>query len=175
MEPVSYISTQERDIVLLRNKGMPFPVIARKCDMAEKKVINTYLNTLERLHLLMMEQAPIESVFPCDTVSDFLDQMGVPKDHPGRRDLGAAIYLSHRNPELLESLDQKFYPALAGELEGNPDSVGGRIRRAIAYSEEHQSVYDGAHSFFEAEGIIRRHQMVKKFLLAAPAYIRELC
>lgn len=174
MEAVPFISTQERDIVFLRNRGLPFPVIARKCNMAEQKVINAYFDTMERLKMLMKRETQLVDVFPCATVTDFLDQLGIPDEHPGRFELEAAIRLAYSGPEQLEHLNDIFYPALSDVIGEPADLIGRRVRKAICYAEEHKSVSEAAQSFFETEGVVRRHQMVKKFLLAAPAYICEL-
>lgn len=172
----AFITEMEKDIVLWRKNGSSFYSIAYKCGISEKQAKDTYLAVMERIRLLSNDLVFGKSVFPVDTISDFLDYLGVTKGVNGRDELYEAIKFSYENPELMSSMKDKFFPELGSKLNKSAVLVENRVRRAAWTAAENKNTLGTpAYVFFRLANLNYRHEVrLNPFFSAAWECIREL-
>lgn len=173
----AFISEMEKEVVLLRHRGNSFVVIAKILNSSAIKVEKIYKTVMEKLKLLqtaLPEDA--ENIFPCDTISDFVDQLGVGSGVAGRNELIEAIRFSYKYPKYLESLQTNFFPRLAGHLNMSATLVSGRVYRTVKYTYyEREKKGTAPYVFYRRAGLIDRHEInLKRFFLTAHECIGEL-
>lgn len=175
-DPNVFISLQEKEIVLLKNIGHSYDAIGTRLGIPSSEVQKTYTKVLDKLYLLSSVGTDLESLFPCKTITDFLDQMGVSSKLVGKDELAESIRLSYLNPRMADNIAKELIPALAITFECSEVLVRGRLYSAArqAFSNSHEEGTP-AHKFFEQEKIRNRGSIdLRRFLMASHAYITEL-
>ena len=174
--PGTFISEQEKDIIVLRNHGFSFAEIGSRLNSSVEEIKKTYRLAMDKVEIL--EERPPDGAgnpFPCDTISDFLDQMGIGSHIAGRNELQEAIWFSYTCPETLEAISTEFFPELAKRLEEPEKFVAGRVRRTVRYaSYDRKKVGTAAYVFFQKAGMDRKEINLKRFLTTAHQCIIEL-
>jgi len=174
--PGTFISEQEKDIIVLRNHGFSFTEIGSRLNSSVEEIKKTYRLAMDKVEIL--EERPPDGAgnpFPCDTISDFLDQMGIGSHIAGRNELQEAIWFSYTCPETLEAISTEFFPELAKRLEEPEKFVAGRVRRTVRYaSYDRKKAGTAAYVFFQKAGMDRKEMNLKRFLTTAHQCIVEL-
>jgi len=177
-KPNVFISDYEKQIVLLRHNGNSFITIARLVNGNASGVEEIYQVTMDKVRQLA-RQLPngAEDIFPCKTVCEFLDQLGVGPDDTGRYELMEAIRFSYRKPEMLEAIQYEFFRQLAKQLDMPEKLVTGRVYKIIkniSYRKNEQGT--PVYLFFKIAGLSECYEMkMKRFLLTTHQCISELC
>jgi len=174
--PGIYITEQEKDIIVLRNNGIPFTVIANRLNSSTREIEKKYRLAMDKVGLL--EEKPPDGAgnpFPCDTISEFLEKLGIGSHIAGRGELHEAIRFSYTYPEILDATSAEFFSELAKRL-GQPELlVSGRVRRTIKYaSYDRRTAGTAAYVFFSKAGLDSREIHLKRFLTTAHQCIVDL-
>ncbi|GLC81742.1 sporulation initiation factor Spo0A C-terminal domain-containing protein [Lacrimispora brassicae] len=171
----AYISMWEKDVVLLKRKGNSFAAIAARYSIPPSEVEKSYNDAADKLRLLTTIEA-LEQIFPCKTIDDFLDQLGIRSKLAGREVLAECIRFSYLHPKTVDNIAKELIPALAKYYGCTETLVQGRIYSAVKQVYSH-SLERGtpAHKFFEMAGLQNRGNInLKNFLLASHDCITEL-
>lgn len=173
----TYISEMEKEVVLLRHKGNSFVMIANILGSSEVNVEKVYKTAMAKLDLLETTlPEDTEHIFPCATIHEFVDQMGVGIKIAGRNELIEAIRLSYNCPKDLDSIKETFFPKLASHLKLPETLVSSRIYRTVKYTcRERQQPGTPSNIFYKKAELIDRHEIsLKSFFLNAHECIIEL-
>lgn len=177
MESSVFISDVEKEIILLRNNGNSFVMVGNILNCDEKETEKIYNKAMYKVQLLQKKNTDDnEHIFPCETISDFLDQLGLSPKIAGKNELAAAIKLSHQFPEMLDSIQKVFFPELAKQLGLTEKLVKGRVRNAVRYvSYEKDESGTPSYIFYRKAGLAqKRDTNLKFFMLTAHQCINEL-
>jgi len=175
--PDTYISRQEKDIIVLRNSGIDFVAIANRLNSSVGEIEKKYRLAMDKVGIL--EEKPpdgAENIFPCNTISEFLDLLGIGPHITGRNELHTAIWFAYAYPETLDAINAEFFPQLARELNQPESFVSGRVRRTVRYaSYDRRKTGTAAYVFFHKAGLASKHEInLKQFLTTAHQCIVEL-
>lgn len=171
----TYISVWEKDVVLLKKKGNSFTAIATKYRISPSEVEKSYIEAIDKLSLITGKEV-FDQIFPCYTINDFLDQLGVSRDLAGRNELAECIRFSYLYPESVDNIGMELFPSLALYYKSTESLVRGRIYSVVrkVYLNSLESGTP-AQKFFEIAGLQNeRHISLRKFLLASHDCITEL-
>ncbi len=173
----AFISEIEKEVVLLRHRGNSFVVIAHLLNSTVYRAEKTYREVMDKLNLLQTfipEDA--QRIFPCETISDFIDQMGVGSNIVGRDELIQAIRLSYEQPELLNAMRLGFFPQLAERMNESETLVRSRVYRTVKYTcFDRGRTGTPAYIFYCKAGLNEQYDIdLKRFFLAAHDCIIEL-
>lgn len=171
---IPFISMWEKDVLLLKNHGNSFEAIAARYGISAAEIKRTFDEATDKLHILC-DVTSSSQVFPCDTVEDFLIQLGVTKNMIGSRELEESIRITYLWPELTEDIIKGLLPAVAMAVDKSTELVRGRIYNAVhkAYVQSRISETPASY-FFEKAGLSTRTVVLRDFLLASHDYITEL-
>lgn len=173
----AFISVMEKEVVLLRHRGNSFVMVANILNDTEANVEKIYKVVMGKLKLLEATlPEDVRHIFPCVTIHEFVDQMGIGSKIAGRNELIEAIRFSYHYPKDLDSLKKVFFPRLAGHLKLPETLVSDRIYRTVKYTyRERQKVGTPSNVFYQKAGLIDKHDTnLKRFFLTAHECISEL-
>lgn len=172
----TFISAHEKEIWLLKYKGNSSSAIAARYGSSAREIQKTYDATVAKLQQL--EETALESspAFPCLTIADFLDQIELDRKFLGREEMAEGIRVSYKQPELLDSLADSFYPLVAEHLCCPEKLVKSRIYYALARIYRKSDDPDSPiYIFFRINELDKKqHRDIKQFFLATHDCITEL-
>lgn len=171
----TFISEQEKDIIILKNNGISFSEIGNRLNRSAGEIEKKYRLAIDKVGLLKERPSnDTENIFPCSTISEFLEKLGIGSHIAGRGELHGAIWFAYAHPETLDAISTEFFPELAKRL-GQPESlVSGRVRRTVRYaSYDRRKVGTAAYVFFHKAGLDKEINL-KRFLTTAHQCIVDL-
>lgn len=173
----TFISKAEKEVVMLRHQGNSFAVIAHLLERTISKTEQIYYDAMEKLKALEMTvPEDTQDIFPCETIDRFIDQLGIGANVLGRNVLAEAIRLSYEQPELMDSLQARFFPKLAERTNMAEALVKSRVYQTLKLT-CFDRVREGmpAYIFYQRAGLAGQHKVdLKQFFLTAHTCITEL-
>lgn len=162
----AYITERDRYVMEQWNRGVEADTIAEVLSLHSPEEVRAIYTEAERkvmalLHLY--QEKPSES-----SVYDFLEEIGIYRTTWGAVELSTAIQLAMAQPELMNQMEEEFFPTLAKELNVTPRTVRNHMYQTLncVYSERIQNNEDV--SFFEQIGKNGHHRLrIRSFLVGA--------
>lgn len=162
----AYITERDRYVMAQWNKGVEADTIAEVLGLhSAEEVRAIFTETESKLMALLYLYQEMPSA---SSVYDFLEEIGICRTMWGAVELSTAIQLAMANPDLMNQMEEKFFPALAEELNLAPRTVRNHMYQTLnhVYSERIRNNEDV--SFFEQIGKCEHHHLrIRSFLVCA--------